>query len=202
MSTSKPQHHGTVCKTCRKRAKKCDKLLPECSTCLDKGIKCDGYAFRWSGVASRGRLAGKEIPIADPNKSKNRQKAPTYRKAPRQSMISEQSTPHGMPLFEDSEPTDQGTHWESVLAATSVTMTHDDLGASFAPDLSSLDPEDICMDIVEPDTTMNITSEFPYASSRLASGLPGSLYPLNFPVELKFILEYCKYTPLGLTGVR
>lgn len=58
-------HHGTVCKTCRRRGKKCDKLLPECSTRVDKGIKCEGHVFRWSGVASRGKLAGKRIPVTD-----------------------------------------------------------------------------------------------------------------------------------------
>lgn len=59
------QHHGTVCITCRRRGKKCNKELPSCSTCTGKGIVCEGYTFRWSGVASRGKLAGKKIPVAD-----------------------------------------------------------------------------------------------------------------------------------------
>lgn len=54
---------GTECKTCRRRGCKCDKSLAEYHSCADKGIACEGYLFRWSGVASWGKLAGKSIPV-------------------------------------------------------------------------------------------------------------------------------------------
>ena len=54
--------HGTACKTCRRRGRKCDKTLPSCKTCQAKGLVCDGYAFRWPGMAARGKYAGQLNP--------------------------------------------------------------------------------------------------------------------------------------------
>lgn len=75
-SRGKKQHHGTVCKKCRKRRKKRDnsKLLPACSICLKGGITCDGRARRWPGVTSRGRLASRIIPVADANSKTDKPK--------------------------------------------------------------------------------------------------------------------------------
>ncbi|KAF2670968.1 hypothetical protein BT63DRAFT_453340 [Microthyrium microscopicum] len=56
---------GTACKTCRRRGKKCDRSLPTCTSCSKRGVTCEGYNFRWVGVAARGPLAGQAKPVAD-----------------------------------------------------------------------------------------------------------------------------------------
>ena len=51
-----------ACHNCRRRRLKCDRALPECLKCIEKGQECLGYQrlFRWEqGVASRGKMAGK-----------------------------------------------------------------------------------------------------------------------------------------------
>ena len=57
------QRHPTACRTCRRRGRKCDKLLPTCQSCNARGSPCEGYVTRWPGVAARGRLAGKTVPV-------------------------------------------------------------------------------------------------------------------------------------------
>lgn len=54
------------CPKCRSRRIQCDRTLPECRKCGSRGLKCPGYGIilRWGqGVASRGRLAGQQLPI-------------------------------------------------------------------------------------------------------------------------------------------
>lgn len=55
--------HGTACKGCRRRGRKCDRTLPACLSCRRRGVECEGYVTRWPGVAARGKLAGKSIPV-------------------------------------------------------------------------------------------------------------------------------------------
>jgi hypothetical protein len=55
--------HPTACRTCRRRGRKCDKTLPSCQSCKDKSVVCEGYVTRWAGVAARGRLRGRTIPV-------------------------------------------------------------------------------------------------------------------------------------------
>ncbi|KAH6974940.1 fungal-specific transcription factor domain-containing protein [Ilyonectria sp. MPI-CAGE-AT-0026] len=55
--------HGTACKGCRRRGRKCDRTLPGCMSCQRRGVECEGYITRWPGVAARGKLAGKPIPV-------------------------------------------------------------------------------------------------------------------------------------------
>ncbi|KAI9150787.1 Beauvericin cluster-specific repressor BEA4 [Paramyrothecium foliicola] len=57
--------HATACKGCRRRGRKCDRTLPTCMSCERRGIVCEGYVTRWPGVAARGKLAGKSIPVGD-----------------------------------------------------------------------------------------------------------------------------------------
>jgi len=59
------------CFTCRKRAVKCDRRRPYCTQCLDIGKDCTGYktTLTWGvGVASRGKLRGLSLPIANSTK--------------------------------------------------------------------------------------------------------------------------------------
>lgn len=58
----------TTCWTCRHRRVKCDRRLPGCQKCSISGENCLGYSkirpLRWTnGVASRGKLLGKAVPI-------------------------------------------------------------------------------------------------------------------------------------------
>ncbi|PNY25994.1 Uncharacterized protein TCAP_04071 [Tolypocladium capitatum] len=55
------------CFTCSKRNIKCDRRRPYCSQCLEIGNECSGYKTQltWGvGVASRGKLRGLSLPIA------------------------------------------------------------------------------------------------------------------------------------------
>jgi hypothetical protein len=54
------------CRVCHRRRIKCDRSLPTCKKCAKKNIQCSGYgiALKWDqGVASRGKLAGRSIPL-------------------------------------------------------------------------------------------------------------------------------------------
>lgn len=57
--------HATACIGCRRRGRKCDRTLPTCLACEKRGVSCDGYVTKWPGVAARGKLAGKSIPVVN-----------------------------------------------------------------------------------------------------------------------------------------
>lgn len=44
--------HGSACVTCRRRRRKCDKILPTCSQCEARGVLCEGYVWRWTEAVS------------------------------------------------------------------------------------------------------------------------------------------------------
>ncbi|KAG8425919.1 hypothetical protein J3459_008613 [Metarhizium acridum] len=56
------------CPTCIRRRIKCDRTEPSCMKCASRGLECPGFQtvyLKWNqGIASRGRLAGKSVPIA------------------------------------------------------------------------------------------------------------------------------------------
>lgn len=65
------------CFTCRKRNTQCDRRRPYCQQCLDIGKECSGYrtTLTWGvGVASRGKLRGKTLPIANAPKATGAQR--------------------------------------------------------------------------------------------------------------------------------
>lgn len=45
-------HHGRACLTCRRRGRKCDKTLPSCRSCANRGLLCEGYIMQWSTSAT------------------------------------------------------------------------------------------------------------------------------------------------------
>jgi len=60
------------CFSCQERQSKCDRRRPYCSPCLDQGKDCSGYktTLTWGvGVASRGKLRGLALPIANSKKA-------------------------------------------------------------------------------------------------------------------------------------
>jgi hypothetical protein len=74
MNVPRRGYSSTSCWTCRRRRLKCDRALPECHKCSASEHPCQGYSesrpLRWTnGIASRGKLMGKRVPIIDVNKS-------------------------------------------------------------------------------------------------------------------------------------
>ncbi|KAE8152384.1 hypothetical protein BDV25DRAFT_170516 [Aspergillus avenaceus] len=62
----KPRKNGPGCYNCSQRRINCDRGTPACQKCLKKGIQCWGLGVRYrftNGVASRGKLAGKTVPV-------------------------------------------------------------------------------------------------------------------------------------------
>ena len=60
------------CFTCRKRKTQCDRRRPYCTQCIELGKECSGYrtTLTWGvGVASRGKLRGKSLPVANSPKA-------------------------------------------------------------------------------------------------------------------------------------
>lgn len=60
--------HGVDCKKCQLRRIDCDRSLPACRKCEKRSLECPGYGviIRWAeGIASRGKLQGKSIPLRD-----------------------------------------------------------------------------------------------------------------------------------------
>lgn len=58
------QYQG--CHNCSQRRIKCDLSRPQCNKCLRKGLECPGYGIRYrfeKGLASRGKLKGRSLPI-------------------------------------------------------------------------------------------------------------------------------------------
>ncbi|KAL6416088.1 hypothetical protein AUP68_00300 [Ilyonectria robusta] len=58
------------CRLCTKRRIRCDRTLPECRKCTSRELSCPGFdpvPLRWGqGVASRGKLSGRVIPVLPP----------------------------------------------------------------------------------------------------------------------------------------
>ncbi|KIW14562.1 hypothetical protein PV08_07346 [Exophiala spinifera] len=47
-----------------------------CQSCQRRGILCEGYVLRWTGVAARGRFAGKTIPLENPSGTVSNESGP------------------------------------------------------------------------------------------------------------------------------
>ena len=58
-------HDSSKCWTCRKKRVTCDGALPTCFKCKRTGRHCLGYGSKkplvWVGLASRGRMAGRDF---------------------------------------------------------------------------------------------------------------------------------------------
>lgn len=90
------RHGGTACRKCRTRGRRCDKALPACGSCVGKGIECEGYVLRWAGLASRGKNAGKSVPVTKESNAVNKHKRTNPQAAHR--------TADSMPTAEIVEP--------------------------------------------------------------------------------------------------
>lgn len=66
VSACKSTHSNADCRVCNRRRIKCDRRAPSCAKCEKRGLTCSGYGvfLKWDqGVASRGNLKGKSLPI-------------------------------------------------------------------------------------------------------------------------------------------
>ncbi|KAL0259925.1 hypothetical protein SLS55_005668 [Diplodia seriata] len=75
MSSGQDEPPSKPCHNCRRRRLKCDRTLPGCRKCSKTGQECLGYGklFLWDqGVASRGKMMGKTIPVQTPAKPPRR----------------------------------------------------------------------------------------------------------------------------------
>ncbi|KAI9037780.1 uncharacterized protein KD926_000043, partial [Aspergillus affinis] len=56
------------CRLCTKRRIKCDRSIPGCRKCASRGLRCPGFdvlSLKWvQGVASRGKFAGRTLPVS------------------------------------------------------------------------------------------------------------------------------------------
>jgi hypothetical protein len=60
------------CHNCRHSRIRCDESRPACRRCTSTGKQCLGYGtlWRWTdSIASRGKLAGKKLPLSEENTS-------------------------------------------------------------------------------------------------------------------------------------
>ncbi|KAK5024940.1 hypothetical protein LTS07_008318 [Exophiala sideris] len=176
--------HGAACKTCRRRGRKCTRELPKCSTCLTKGIECEGYALKWSGLASRGKLAGKSSMSAASEARSDRDRAVS----PHASVATHED-PTGVTLQQTSTAEDAGI-LEPPAQHTDTLYGLSNQGWS-ATASASIDPA-----IVD----VNATSSTPYeiespiaedhAAATWDVTMTSSLVPHNIPFQLKFLLDY------------
>jgi hypothetical protein len=56
-----------ACAMCRKTSRRCDRSIPICGRCTEKGLECGGYPekFRFCGLASRGKWKNRDAPSPD-----------------------------------------------------------------------------------------------------------------------------------------
>lgn len=178
--------HGAACKTCRRRGRKCTRELPKCSTCLTKGIECEGYALKWSGLASRGKLAGKSsMPAASDDRSQ-RDRVVSLDAPVVTDEDATEVTPRQTPAADDAGLL------EPLAQHTSTLDSHP--GQSWPLSVSALDSIDSAI------IDVNATSSAPYEIESPAGEprnhdtwfltMTSPLVPHNIPFELKFLLDY------------
>ncbi|KAF2666824.1 hypothetical protein BT63DRAFT_473127 [Microthyrium microscopicum] len=86
------------CFTCQKRRIPCDRRRPYCTQCLEIGNDCSGYktTLTWGvGVASRGKLRGLSLPVANSTRKAsqdNQETKPQEKTSSRSSSISHKPT--------------------------------------------------------------------------------------------------------------
>jgi hypothetical protein len=146
---------------------------------LNKGIECEGYVLRWSGVASRGKLAGKRIPVLE-----------SEEQPVSQSLESKTSMPK--PTFTGVDMTDIPMD-ASALQTWSPSL-FDAAGMLEMEWHASGDGTDLDFDTAAEDSDENIQNLVfsNQGTEPTTNVLLNALDHLNIPLELKFILNYRK----------
>lgn len=170
------RYHGSVCKTCRRRGRKCTREIPECQTCLKKGLRCEGYTWKWSGVASRGKHAKKSAPVPDSD-----QVTPS-------SLQNDTQGPQDISSIPESPP-------DAIIELNEDDFVEQDFAdalqlwtPSFSEVLGFQSPNLLLRDEDHENTTSSDSAE-----SNDFSVMPSISYALDatrIPSDLKFILNY------------
>jgi hypothetical protein len=130
----------TDCHTCLSRQRQCDKQRPYCSTCLDEGLNCGGYATSllwhrcrdYSGTQSRRHGQHSASPRGAEDLDKPQTRSPpvatrTFRfvelrnrrtRQPRKVTSAQPKTPHGVQEFGPSEATSLGIDLDTGFSPT------------------------------------------------------------------------------------
>lgn len=85
------------CFTCQELKRSCDRRRPYCTQCLGHGKDCSGYktTLTWNvGVASRGKLRGLSLPIAESKKVLQQSDAKPNKKKNSSKQLKEHSASH------------------------------------------------------------------------------------------------------------
>lgn len=182
------RHSGSACKTCRRRGRKCTRELPKCRSCLDKGIDCEGYVLKWSGLASRGKLVGKSFTIQNPPASARASAAspPSPVQVPDElgeTRLQNQTNQH---LSDDGPRSIDGVFSTGISGAEHEwqPLMFDNINTNamdFEADILEL--ADYSSSEMTDQTLLSLTTVGPTVMSNL-----WDMY--NIPPELKFILDY------------
>ncbi|ETS87903.1 hypothetical protein PFICI_01731 [Pestalotiopsis fici W106-1] len=189
------KYHGAACRTCRRRGRKCTRELPACQSCIDKGNECEGYAFKFAGLASRGFLSG-HAGVGEVRFKRN----PGPRKANRTQVQQQERNEQPLPLVDPSQ----------------LPLVQDDgddvppSGESVMLDLSSPGPAPQDWQLVESgirdetpqrgsitDGEVTLSASENLEDSQRRCELPNpfvgpsaAMNLFHLPVELSFVLEY------------
>lgn len=189
------RYFGRACKTCRRRGRGCDRRMPSCNTCETSGQTCEGYQLQWPGLASRGQLVGKTIPVAETKRRRTRRvQRSTIPSLPSPALP--QSPP--TPANNDTDQIElQAERFEDLLDPIQIFADIADLGTPsdllWSNDVPLIN--NLADDIVGPQ--LDPEPEYPSQDPERFVGSLGlnhilgpSLDILGIPDELKFIMQY------------
>ncbi|KIV88738.1 hypothetical protein PV10_08390 [Exophiala mesophila] len=180
--------HGAACKTCRRRGRKCTRELPKCKSCLDKGIECEGYTLKWTGLASRGKLAGKtSMPKSKPTKPKTAPLA--FRGQPSASRRDVADHPDNVIQVSNTSQTGLSRPvWNSPSQTPNWSPSQFDQSR-----FSNLTPRTMELNMMAEDSDSSPEAETSNVVARHHASLGFMTFlldPYNVPKELKYILGY------------
>ena len=173
--------------------------------------------FRWSGVASRGKLAGKTIPVAD---LKTEGMAEYLKKVQRSKKVGKQSQSttrarrkdqvtqkEPTPVHEEETPMTWVSYKPPTPPSSSCSASDEyelalrspNLGLGIFLTASPCSPQRwYDMPITDDDTELAVAQRFP---SPETMSIPSSLCPIYASSEVRLVLDYCKSANLGTARV-
>lgn len=174
--------------------------MPTCNTCEASGQTCEGYQLQWPGLASRGQLVGKSIPVAETTKRRR------TRRVQRATVPSPPPPLPQSPKAQDPVNNDQAesqdARFEDLLDPLQLFADIADLATPSDPLIWSNDvslmnnPSDDLVDPqlnADPESPSQDHSELFEGSLALHQILGPSLDILGIPDELKFIMQYRQF---------
>lgn len=192
------RYFGRACKTCRRRGRGCDRRMPSCNTCETSGQTCEGYQLQWPGLASRGQLVGKTIPVAETKRRRTRRVQRSTSPSPPLSALPR--SPPSPAINYNAQTGLQAERFEDLLDPIQLFADIADLGTPSNLPWTNDFPliNNLADDIVEhqldpePESPSQELESF-VGSLGLSHILGPSLDILGIPDELKFIMQYRKF---------